>query len=245
MGVNADVFDAPEIARAKRAIAARGLHVARPKMWIRREVLEKIVNWCDERPSFKEYGMLYLVAYAFLLRLPSEALPMRSASPEVPDGQSVLRCEGDWVVLTLARRKNRPHRTQLVRTCWCKESKKTCPVHRLGPWLGAAPLGGALFPAVTAARALGKLRDILWLLGPAQLTALAPHARCVAAGVEESAAYRTHDLRRGHALDLQLSGAALSPPCISQLQDASHARCPSVGNPVSRRLEFAGLHGLP
>ena len=166
LGVDADVFDAPEIARAKRAIAARGLFTARPKMWIRREVLEKIVDWCDERPSFKEYGMLYLAAYAFLLRLPSEALPMRSASPEVPDGQSVLRSEGDRVVLTLARRKNRPHKTQLVRTCWCKESKKTCPVHRLGPWLGATPAGGALFPGVTAARALGKLRDVLWLLGP-------------------------------------------------------------------------------
>ena len=67
MGVDADVFDAPEIARAKRAIAARGLFAARPKMWVRREVLEKVVDWCDERPSFKEYGMLYLAAYAFLL----------------------------------------------------------------------------------------------------------------------------------------------------------------------------------
>ena len=30
-----------------------------------------------------------------------------------------------------------------------------------------------------------------------------------AMGVSESKAYRTHDLRRGHALDLQLSGAPL------------------------------------
>ena len=81
-------------------------------------LLEKIVEWCDTRPSFKAYGMLYLAAYAFLLRLPSEALPMRSASPESPDGQSVLRSEGDRVVLTLARRKNRPHQTQLVFQPW-------------------------------------------------------------------------------------------------------------------------------
>ena len=178
MGVAADVFDAPEIGRAKRAIAARGLHTARPKMWIRRETLEKIVEWCDTRPSFKAYGMLYLAAYAFLLRLPSEALPMRSASPESPDGQSVLRSEGDRVVLTLARRKNRPHQTQLVRTCWCRESRTTCPVHRLGPWLGSTPAGGALFPDITAARALGKLRDVLWLLGARHCSSRCPAGAC-------------------------------------------------------------------
>ena len=77
LGVSADVFDAPEIARAKRAIAARGLHAARPKMWIRRDTLEKIVEWCDARPDFKAYGMLYLAAYAFLLRLPSEVSSAR------------------------------------------------------------------------------------------------------------------------------------------------------------------------
>ena len=130
----------------------------------KRELLEKVVAWCDERPSFNAYGMLYLAAYAFLLRLPSEAIPMRSASPGVADGQSTLRLEGEKVTLTLGRRKNRPLGTKLVRGCWCKESKLTCPVHRLAPWMESHPKG-RMFPDITAAKALGKLRDILWILG--------------------------------------------------------------------------------
>ena len=134
-------------------------------MWIRRATLEKIVKWCDERPSFRAYGMLYLAAYAFLLRLPSEALPMRSECPETCDGQALLKKDGEKLVLKLGRRKNRPLGSQLVRGCWCQESATTCPVHRLGTYLQEVPAGGSLFAGITAAKALGKLRDILWILG--------------------------------------------------------------------------------
>jgi len=65
----------------------------------------------------------------------------------------------------------------------------TCPVHRLGERLDSLSEGKRLFPDIHAAKALGVLR---WLL--TQL------------GVESAGSYRTHDLRRGHALDLQLSG---------------------------------------
>jgi hypothetical protein len=68
----------------------------------------------------------------------------------------------------------------------------TCPVHRVGPILAKLGHGQPLFSGITAAKALAGLRDLLG-----------------AVGVLEPNRYRTHDLRRGHALDLQLSGAPL------------------------------------
>ena len=49
-----------------------------------------------------------------------------------------------------------------------------------------------MFEGISAYDARTKLREML-----------------SAAGVQGSESYRTHDLRRGHALDLQLSGAPL------------------------------------
>ena len=91
--------------------------------------------------------------------------------------------------LLLSRRKNKPEGSRLVRGCWCKESKTTCPLHVLGPWLEDCADGSPLFPSITAAGALRVLRTVLVDLS-------VPHA----------AEYRTHDFRRGHAKDLQVSG---------------------------------------
>ena len=57
--------------------------------------------------------------------------------------------------------------------------------------------GEKLFPGLTGARALQVLRVILHGLG-----------------VQEHMSYRTHDLRRGHARDLQLSGTAHLSACL-------------------------------
>jgi hypothetical protein len=65
-------------------------------------------------------------------------------------------------------------------------------VHVLGPFLDQHASGQPLFKGITAASALGMLRD---LLGAMQ--------------VPDSDKYRTHDLRRGHAKDLQLSGESV------------------------------------
>ena len=58
--------------------------------------------------------------------------------------------------------------------------------------LRAARDGECLFQDITAAKALATLRLLL-----------------ASVGVAQAGEYRTHDLRRGHALDLQLSGAPL------------------------------------
>ena len=96
------------------------------------------------------------------------------------------------VVLKLLRRKNRQQGSRIVRTCWCKECPRTCPVHVLGPIIQKLRPGEALFGGITAHAAVFELRLML-----------------AAIGVEKSECYRSHDIRRGHALDLQCAGAPL------------------------------------
>ena len=191
--VSVDVFSSPEVVRAKNAIAKSGKFRAREKMWIRRSTVVAMVQWASTRPELAVFAHLFLVCYAFLLRLPSEGLPMMVAScEEGATGQSTIIVGHDELVLILARRKNKPQGSRLVRKCWCRECALTCPVHVLGPVFKAWPVDIPLFKSVTAAAASKKLREML-----------------KAVGVQGSATYRTHDLRRGHALDLQLSGAPL------------------------------------
>ena len=64
-----------------------------------------------------------------------------------------------------------------------------CPVHHLAPLIRNIPEGTLLFKGVTPAAALANLRKIL-----------------IELNVPNAMAYRTHDLRRGHARDLQMNG---------------------------------------
>ena len=63
----------------------------------------------------------------------------------------------------------------------------------MGRFLEEVADGEPLFDRITASDALHTLRHILLGLG-----------------IKNACAYRTHDLRRGHALDLQLSGAIVA-----------------------------------
>ena len=55
----------------------------------------------EEQPEFRTHALLFLCTYCFLLRLPSEALPITLGECE---GSSVLSLRGDKVVLTLKKR---------------------------------------------------------------------------------------------------------------------------------------------
>ena len=65
-------------------------------------------------------------------------------------------------------------------------------MHRLGPILEGCKPGERLFKGISPAAAMAVLRTLLRELN-----------------VTDPGDYRTHDFRRGHALDLQLSGAPL------------------------------------
>ncbi len=97
-------------------------------------------------------------------RVPSECLPMRTSAEVVEWGPKQPHHSMVWpndqeIVLYLRKRKNMPqgcrrqrrpgpsvvtaarclllHR--IIRKCWCRRSKETCPVHVLGAWLRCAP----------------------------------------------------------------------------------------------------------
>ena len=188
------VFDDPALRRAKRSCDASGLFKPREKMFLQLATLEKIVEWAATHKSYNKFVALFLLAYAYLLRVPSEALPVITGRKgNLPDAQAVLYKDNQELVLTLKRRKNKPFGSVLTRRCWCGTSPQACPVHVFGKLVDSLPPGTRLFKGVTPGRALAMLRFILEQIGT-------PRARL----------YRTHDLRRGHALDLQLSGPSQS-----------------------------------
>ena len=131
------------------------------------------------------FAHLFLLSYSFLLRLPSEAVPATAGGGSDWD----LSLAGADLVLKLRRRKNRPQGSVLRRRCCCSSCKECCPVHVLGPLLQATSQGQRLFKGVTASNALRTLREML-----------------EKTGVDDAQSYCTHDFRRGHALDLQVSG---------------------------------------
>ena len=197
------VFNAPELARARTAIRRmrgaqggraqvarpvgarrkRRLFVPRKKMYIRHVLVARMLRLALRDAELREAQVLCLLAYIFLLRVPSEAIPCVWGATEPVDGvQSCLYVAGDELRLRLASRKNVPSGTELVRGCWCAKQPATCPVHVLGKLAATRARGHKLFPGLTPGRALRSLRRILTMLS-----------------VSEAQLYRTHDLRRGHA----------------------------------------------
>ena len=60
----------------------------RQQTWIGHDVLVFLLNLAAGRPELKELAMVFLASYVFLLRVPSECLPM--AAHEAPCGAEVL-----------------------------------------------------------------------------------------------------------------------------------------------------------
>ena len=182
-----EVFAAPELRRAKVAIRKRRLFRPRPKMFLRLDIVDQLLDLEDpEGADFGQLALLGLLAYVFLLRVPSEGLPcIWSGDRPFHAAHSSLYLADGKLCLRLACRKNAPEPTTLVRGCWCSSERScTCPVHVLAPRAerAARGVGGRLFPELTAAGALATLRRALGILR-------VPDARL----------YRTHDFRRGHA----------------------------------------------
>ena len=193
--VDADVsvFAHPAIKRAKISIKKSGLFVARVKMFIQCPLVLQLVDWCVTNTEFLQFGYLFALAYIFLLRLPSEALPIVAGRDrDISGAKAVLSTVGDELVLTLRSRKNKLGGSRLVRGCWCKNHPSICPVHVFGKLVVETAEGQPLFPGITAARALAVLKCCL-----------------LALKIKDADRFRTQDLRRGHAKDLQVSGAPL------------------------------------
>ena len=198
-GVSVAAFGDPAIRRAKRAVAAGRQFRPREKLFVRSQIVEDILAGCSSDLGFdSSFGVLFLVSYVFMLRLPSEALPMvRGGDGNVDHGQqqSTIFMDGDELCLKLRKRKNKPWGSLLRRSCWCASGPSPlCPVHVVWDGFFAnLDVGVAPFAAIKASHARNKLR--LYLL---------------ALGVADAPKFRCHDLRRGHADDLRASGAPLA-----------------------------------
>ena len=70
-------------------------------MWIQRSLVESMIKHAIGAPEHRHYATLFLISYAFLLRVPSEALPMVAAKPDnIPDAQSALYLDGESLPLS-------------------------------------------------------------------------------------------------------------------------------------------------
>jgi hypothetical protein len=169
--------------------------------------------------------MFFLASYVFLLRAPSEGFPMRKGGgdDEPQSHQSVITFDKDedevWacncllllcnccrlqVVLRLAKRKNMPQGSVIRRSCWCRQCKRSCPVHVLWNFLDPLPVGATPFANLSGHVANKLLKEC-----------------CAKLRVPHAAEVVCHDLRRGHAKDLQQAGASLR-----EILDAGQWRSP-------------------
>ena len=187
----------PMVQRAKQEIKARQ-GPPRKKRFIQEATVVALMEHAMHENS-NTMAMLFLAAYAFMLRVPSELLPATSGAngdadlPLVAGAHSCFSVCGEDVVLRLAKRKNRAHGSTLRRGCWCSsKADTTCPVHVLGPWLDSLPPGSKPFSGITAVAARRDLKRRL---------------RCLK--VKAADTYWLHDLRRGHAQDMVDNGGRL------------------------------------
>ena len=188
-----DVQD-PAIKRAKVAIVKRMVFTSRPKMFIQRDIITNMVLAVNRGWESRNLAMLWLASYTFLLRVPSEALPMMKAgTAQDACEQSVLSFEGDTLCLRLKRRKNLQGGSVLKRTCQCSSCPILCPVHVLWNYFCTLKAGEKPWAAFSERFVLSRLRTLL-----AKLEIVSPQL------------YGTHDFRRGHAKDLQKSGVPLA-----------------------------------
>ena len=196
-GLDSRAMSHPMVTRTKRGI--KSLEGAeRPRKFIRHGMVKMLDESAEREAQYCE-ALLYIVAYAFLLRVPSEGLPLTVGAYKGPEDllenwvHSSLSIKRNRIALKLARRKNKPHGAYLERACWCDECADTCPLHKLAPFLSnAGSVGRQPFAHMTPRLVTERLR-----------------ARLGKLNIANPNAYRLHDFRRGHARDLQAKGANL------------------------------------
>ena len=225
MGFETSGMHSPLLKKACRAIDKRQGYKPRGTMFIGSQLVVKLLHQASLSTAVhaKALAMAFLTSYVFLLRLPSECLPISVACSSMSEfiddvpKQAVIEVHPDCIVLTLLRRKNKDGGSVLKRKCWCKACTITCPVHALGKYFLECGAGCHPFSGFDARAALGALRTWLQIMR-----------------VPDASKYRTHDFRRGHARDLQVGGASLfqilqagewSSPAFLAYMDKTELEC--------------------
>ncbi len=149
-------------------------------MFIQRETLFNMVGAVSKGMEELSMAMLWLASYTFLLRVPSEGLPMcRGGVGYTPllAEQSLLYMDGhETACLKLHARKSQPRGALLKRTCSCAGgNSKLCPVHALwhGFFIHLEP-GTKPWGNISPDHARCRLRDILRKLQARRFTLSGP-----------------------------------------------------------------------
>ena len=135
------------------------------------EVMLQLLQLCDTLPGFQSDGDLFLLAWQFLLRVQSEAVPMQigelAEQDLLPGGRhSALWVDSRFVChLRLKRRKHMPAGSTMARPCICTglQPNALCLSHRLKERLSSMQAGAHLFH-LTASQFLRRFRNLLSLL---------------------------------------------------------------------------------
>ena len=193
-GFPVDACEHLAVRRARAAVVKTSNFVRRAPMFIRHDLVARLLKRGDESKDPTDFvaAHLFLFAYVFQLRLPSEALPVaahRCGAAQVNRKVEIFR-DGEFVCVHAERRKNLKQGPLIKRRCWCSGHAEICPVHVLWPFFEVYEEGHQPFAWMQAKEARQRLRFALFKLG-----------------VPDAAKYRTHDLRRGHTEDQRKSGA--------------------------------------
>ena len=166
-----EVFDAPELKKAKASADKAHNFRRRERMFIHWNRVEEMLALSESRPELRVCALLCLFCYAFLLRMPSEALPAVSGGDGAAGAQSylasgsnsVVSVDGESLVLRLQKRKNKPQvlvpflsrllfvcslpaqGSKLARKCTCVKAPSSYVYHLIGQLVKDTPAGDRLF----------------------------------------------------------------------------------------------------
>ena len=148
-----EVFDSAELKKARASVHKALNFTRRERMFIHWHSVEKMLTLSQSKPELRPCALLCLFCYAFLLRMPSEALPAVSGGDGSAPSQSylaagansVVSIEGESLVLSLRRRKNKPQGSKLARKCTCSKAPGSCVFHLIGQLVKDTPEGDRLF----------------------------------------------------------------------------------------------------
>ena len=148
---NLDVaaWSQPLVARAITSVKKREVkELGTPAIHL--EQLRDLVRLAEHEGDHYS-GPLYLLSYWFLLRVPSEGLPLvlsvSHASP--PPHSKLIIVSADTTCLVFGRRKNDDAPSTWTRSCKCNLSPELCPVHTLAKFTARLVPGNPLFPRLT------------------------------------------------------------------------------------------------
>ena len=134
-------------------------------------LMGQLLSLCDEQLQFQADADLFLLAWQFLLRVQSEALPLEcgdvSEQSQLPSGRhSAIWIDSQFTChLRLRRRKHMPDGSYMARKCSCTGGAvdKLCIPHLLKSRLESMETGQSLF-TLTSPQFLTRLRNLLAVL---------------------------------------------------------------------------------